>query len=209
MTEPLTTDQESTPHKGLTPAEVGRKGYHLLGLLIPLIYLYSDVPRLIALIVVAGLWIVAAVFDVVRLNVPSFNEFALRFARGLIRQEEKRALNGMVFYMLAAFLVILFWERWVAALSLIVLVVGDSFAALVGLAWGRHKIWGGKSLEGSLACLCSVFLICLLFIPPDRALAVAIITTLVESLPTVAIINDNFFIPLASSAALVLTYQLW
>lgn len=202
----------NTPHPALgrlTWSEVGRKLYHLLGLLIPLLYLYTDTSREFALFVLGGLWIIAVTFDVVRFSWQEFNRFALRYSFGILRADEERKLNGMVFYMLASFLVVLFWSRELAALSLIVLVVGDTFAALIGLAFGRIKLMGGKSLEGSLACLVSVFLICLLFLSPERAILAAVVATLVEALPTLALLNDNLLIPLATSGAIALSYSLW
>jgi dolichol kinase len=193
----------------LTLAELGRKGYHLLGLLIPLLYLLTDVERIAALIVTGSLWIVAVIFDILRFSIPAFNRFSLKLMRGFLREGESFTPNGMVYYMLACFLVILFWDRTAACISLIVLVAGDAMAAIVGLAWGRHKIWGGKSLEGSLACLLTVWLVGLLFLAPERSLLVAVVAAAVESLPTTVIINDNLWIPLATSATLALSYQLW
>jgi dolichol kinase len=193
----------------LTLAELGRKGYHLLGLLIPLLYLLTDVERITALIATGALWIVAVVFDILRFSIPAFNAFSLKLMRGFLRKGETFKPNGMVYYILACFLVILLWNRTTACISLIVLVAGDAMAAIIGLAWGRHKIWGGKSLEGSLACLVTVWLVGLLFLAPDRSLLIAVVATLVESLPTTVILNDNLWIPLATSATLALSYQLW
>jgi dolichol kinase len=193
----------------LTLAEIGRKGYHLLGLLIPLIYLFSDVERIAALIVTGALWVVAILFDILRFSIPSLNAFSLKMMRGFLREGESFKPNGMVYYMLACFLVILLWDRTTACISLIVLVAGDAMAAIVGLAWGRHKIWGGKSLEGSLACMITIWLVGLLFLSPERSLLIAVVATLVESLPTTVILNDNLWIPLSVSVTLALSYQLW
>ncbi len=193
----------------LTLAEISRKGYHLLGLLIPLIYLFSDVERIAALVVVGALWIVAVLFDILRFSIPALNAFSLKMMRGFLREGETFKPNGMVYYMLACFLVILFWDRITACISLIVLVAGDAMAAIVGLAWGRHKIWCGKSLEGSLACLVTIWLVGMLFLTPERSLLIAVVATLVESVPTTIIFNDNLWIPLSVSATLALSYQLW
>ncbi|MFH0969970.1 MAG: hypothetical protein V1776_00735 [Candidatus Diapherotrites archaeon] len=71
----------------------------------------------------------------------------------------------------------------------------DSFSTVFGLRYGKTKILGSKSLEGSLAGLVGCWIPLSIIITPGPALVVAIVATLVELFP----INDALGVPLASA----------
>lgn len=97
-----------------------------------------------------------------------------------------------------------------------ILGMGDAASALIGIAWGRHKLpWNRrKSWEGSAAGLVASFLSAVLLasvafsvrgvvFPVEWlavALAGALAGTLVETVPR---LQDNFFVPLAALAAML------
>jgi len=92
------------------------------------------------------------------------------------------------------------FPRPIAAAALGFTVLGDSFAALVGKAWGRHRFFG-KTFEGTaaglIACLLwSWFLVATGFLTWPVALAGALVASLVEMLPIP--LDDNLGITLFS-----------
>lgn len=102
--------------------------------------------------------------------------------------------QGVVTFLLGAFLATVSFPIHIAATCIAVLAVGDSVSTLIGKMWGKHKLPVNqkKSWEGSTAFFISVFIL-LWFFDPIKALWVAFITTLVEMLPE---IDDNLTIPL-------------
>ena len=70
----------------------------------------------------------------------------------MIREHEAFSLLGSTYLLLASLLAIEIFPQPIAAAALGFTVLGDAFGALVGRAWGRHRILN-KSLEGALGCL--------------------------------------------------------
>ena len=86
--------------------------------------------------------------------------------------------------------------------SFLYLAFGDSCAALIGKTFGRHKTFGGKSLEGSIACFSSCLIAGLFFFDWRFAFAGAFIAAAVEAVPLK--INDNFRMQIVNAALLTL-----
>ena len=111
---------------------------------------------------------------------------------------------------LLAIITIAFFPKWAAVLAMAYLAFGDPIASYVGVKWGKIKIPGNKSLEGSLALfgfcsvLGSVILLSLTPIPALTAIglasAIALVAAFAEWLP-VKWIDDNMRIPLIAGAA--------
>lgn len=90
-----------------------------------------------------------------------------------------------------------------AALAILVLSVGDGVAAIAGLYIGRHKLFNGKTLEGSVAFFISAFVVLVLFITPTKAGVIALIAAATE-LTTPAYLDDNLSIPIITGLLLSL-----
>jgi dolichol kinase len=185
---------------GLFPVdEIKRKAFHLLTLIYILAYWFLPFGYvawgmgIVVFIVAAG--------ETVRLKVPSFNAWILKVLGGVHRQQEEGKVSGLPWTLSGSFLTMLiFKDKRVVLLSLLYLAIGDAFAALFGRRFGRHKIIGGKTLEGSLACLCVCFLIGFLFLDWKMSLVTAVFVTILELIPWP--LNDNFWMPLFSAAFL-------
>ncbi|MDF1546130.1 MAG: phosphatidate cytidylyltransferase, partial [bacterium] len=91
--------------------------------------------------------------------------------------------------------------------SLAFIIVGDTFAALIGRRFGRHR-FGRKSIEGSLGCLAGTLIVAGLTpnLPFWIAAFGAVIATITEALSTR--IDDNVTVPLASGAAMTLLIKI-
>ena len=85
--------------------------------------------------------------------------------------------------------------------SFLYLAFGDAVAALAGKAWGKHKIYAGKSLEGSLACFIVCFIAGLFLLPTWQfAFAGALIAAFIETIPWP--LNDNFWMQILNAGIL-------
>ena len=84
------------------------------------------------------------------------------------------------------------------------IIVGDTLAALVGRKFGRHRFFGGKSWEGSAACLAGTLAVavCTPGLIWSVAVIGAVVATVVEALPIG--IDDNVTVPILSGLAMTL-----
>lgn len=123
----------------------------------------------------------------------------------------KRDLNtfvlGPVTLGLGAMLALLLYPNPAATIAIYALAFGDGFAALIGRIFGRVPIsgTGGKTFEGSMACLVAVMVAVWLVVPDPRlVLSVAIAATLLEMMPSND--ADNLILPMGTG--LVATFLL-
>ena len=185
-------------------SEARRKAIHLGFILLPLDLLHEVLPwprghRQFALLFVA-LTVGAVFVDLLRIHENGVRRFFREFFGELIREHERFSLLGSTYLLLAALLAIEIFPQPVAAAALGFTVLGDAMGALVGRAWGRHRVFN-KSLEGALGCL----LACLAWggyvawaspLTLPVLLAGALAATLVEVLPIP--LDDNLGITLAA-----------
>jgi dolichol kinase len=190
--------------------EARRKAIHLSFLVLPLELLNPHLPwphskaqfrELLLLLVV-----LAIVTDLLRLHEQRFRTFVRKFFGEMIREHEQFNLLGSTYLLLAALLAIEIFSQPVAAAALGFTVIGDTFAAIVGKAWGRTRIFN-KSLEGFagglVACLAwAAFLAATGHVPWGVVLTGAVVASTVELLPIP--LDDNLGMTLFSGYAMKL-----
>ena len=194
--EPLTSRQWLT--------EARRKAIHLSFIVLPVELLLRVLPwprshrefRVLFLALTAG----AVAVDVVRIHDRRVRTFFRQFFGEMIREHERMSLLGSTYLLLAALIAIEVFPQPLAAAALGFTVLGDAMGALVGKAYGRHRVFN-KSFEGALGCL----LACLAWaavvarvahVPWPILLAGAIAATIIEVLPIP--LDDNLGITLAA-----------
>ncbi len=181
--------------------EAPRKAIHLGSIVIPLGLLW--VPEDIGRWILIASAIVLLVFDLVRIHHPKLRTYFVTFFGHLIRRHEHSQVTGATYLVVSALVVSTLFEKEVAAASLVFLIVGDTLAAMVGKAWGRTRIFGKKSLEGTIAGFLSSFLAAWALVPglgPGPLAVGALVGAVVEVLPIP--IDDNFRIPLVAGLVL-------
>ena len=148
-------------------------------------------------LVLVPLTVIALIIDVVRLEHRTSKRIFLNLVGILLRKHEFDNFTGATYMMISALMCIGFFPAEIAVASLAFLAIGDTLAALVGIPYGKRKLFNtAKSLEGSLACFIGCFVFGLLFLGPVVALAGAVTATIAEfsRIP----IDDNIKIPIAS-----------
>lgn len=186
-------------------AEVRRKAFHMLSLVYLAAYWLLGYPRIVLWLTV---WCVAAtVVETARLGSSRVRAAIEAFFTGIMRESEKRSFSG-IFHTswgcLGAVLMAGDKPRLVSA-ALLYLALGDAAAALAGKRFGRTKVLGGpKSLEGTAANF-AVCLACGLAVGlrPVPALGGAAAAAAVELIPNGPRWNDNLWLPIVSTGALL------
>jgi dolichol kinase len=124
------------------------------------------------------------------------------------KRDAGRFVYGPVTLGMGALMALALYPEPAAAIAIYALAFGDGLSSLVGRAFGtlRLPFTGGKSLEGSLTCFLAVAS-STYAISEDAlgSIAVALIATLAESLPTKDL--DNILLPCVTGlAAMAILY---
>jgi dolichol kinase len=174
--------------------ELQRKSIHLAMIVIPAWIFFT--PRnwgLLGLIIATSATVVT---DLLRLTDHRLRNFFLRLFRSLIRSHEREHLLGSTYFMIAALLSVLAFDKLIAISALTFLIVGDTVAAVVGKRFGTPRFWG-KSYQGSLACLVSCLVIGASLLDNVWViLAGSMAAALAEALPVP--MDDNMRVPIVS-----------
>lgn len=182
--------------------EIKRKTFHILTLLYVIAYWYLPINTVLYWLF--AIIITVLIGELIRLKNERFNVFILKISGGVHREFETNKISGLAWTLSGAFFtIILFQDKTMVITSFLYLAFGDAVAALVGKACGKHKIYAGKSLEGSFACLVVCFIIGLIILPTWQfALIGALIATFIETIPWP--LNDNFWMQIINAGILTL-----
>jgi diacylglycerol kinase (CTP) len=132
--------------------EVPRKALHVsIGFFVIWLYVSGVQTSAIPPYLMTALVPITAV-DVARHQYPSFNRFYVRVLGALMRETEYDGWNGVIWYLLGAWIVLSFFPKDVAVMGVLLLSWCDTAASTFGRAYGRYtpRIRRGKSLAGSL-----------------------------------------------------------
>lgn len=183
--------------------EMYRKLLHISLVAIPLAYVsFLDREQLLRILVVLS--IVAFVGEIVRMKVPFFMRLYRKLFGIFIREEEIDSFTAVTVTLLGALVTIFLFERMVAVFALLVMALGDSIAALVGLKWGKTPLLN-KTVQGTSAFLVIALILALATpgLPRIPAVVAAIVAAVVELLPSP--VNDNLLVPVGAAVAVTLT----
>ena len=112
----------------------------------------------------------------------------------------------MIFYLLGSFFAIVLFPRDIAAASIMILALGDSFSRLVG-PFGRilHPFDDTKFVEGLVAGAIAGFVGASVFVKPMEAIIASTISMFIEGFDLKIKgfkIDDNLIIPLVAGAVI-------
>ncbi len=132
-----------------TGVEITRKIVHLATLVIPVGYALTSEETVLIFLVPFFLCFLSV--DLLRhFHSGLASLFRKYFFGRVLREEEKPTLMGSTYFLFSTILTILLFPKPIAIASLLILILSDTAAALVGKGIGRVWIFG-KTLEGSMA----------------------------------------------------------
>jgi dolichol kinase len=201
--------------------EIYRKSIHVSSILIPLGYRFIGMGnKKLAILMLIPLALISVFIDVSRLESKTFKKGFHKIFGSMLRKHEVKDLTGATFLMASAVVCIAFFPGIIAFTALSFLSIGDTFAALIGISYGKRKLFGTKkSLEGTLACFISTFIFSLIFLripwPQGNVvlhgfdvLIIAFVGSLSAAIAEFSDINidDNFKIPIFSGIIMTILY---
>lgn len=186
-----------------------RKMWHMGGVL-SLAFCYSQVSQATAVIGLAIVWLLFVPADFIRQKNEAVNSILVRYFRPLMREHEFKRLSGTTYLLTGVMIVVMLFPRDIVLLTMLYLALADPLASLIGIKFGKDKLFGHKSLQGTVAA----FVVCALLtffylrahgILLDRIMVVTLLGGLIgclaELIP-IANIDDNFTLPLVSATSL-------
>ncbi len=189
--------------------ELIRKATHMGALVIPSGYYFMGLERQTAFSIMLVIGVAMLIIDIARMRGWWLWRKVFCYVIGLvIRKHEKDGdFTGATYILLTSALTIFLFQKPIAIAALSFIIVGDSFAAVIGRRYGRIK-FANKSLEGSLGCLFGTIIVASL--TPGISLSVgllgAVVATLVEAWPFG--VDDNVSVPLLSGLTMHMAIML-
>ncbi len=167
-----------------------------------LIFYFIDSQLGLSVIGIVSLCFIA--LDIFRFLHKRTNILLTEKTTAIFRKGEEKKFSTMTIFLISTFIIVVFFDFEIAITSLILLVFGDMFSKIFGLAYGRHKIFE-KTLEGTLAYFGSVIisgyiLYTALDVPLLLLISGGIAAPLIELLPIG--VDDNFTVPIISGAVM-------
>ncbi|MCX6689570.1 MAG: hypothetical protein NTZ39_07780 [Methanoregula sp.] len=102
--------------------------------------------------------------------------------------------KGAFFFAVSALVCVILFPAPVVIPALVTIAVLDSVATLVGIRYGKRRIYNGKSWEGTLSGILVTVLVLVPFLTVIGAIVVAVIAGLIELFSPV---DDNLVIPVS------------
>lgn len=185
--------------------ELKRKSIHLFALVIPIGYSFLDYSTTIFWVSVAC--VISTVIDILKSENRAVRFLFIRFFRDMLRHKEKKCFTGSTFILFGSTLTILFFNKWLAIIAISYIIVGDIFAAVIGKMFGKHKVYGSGSIQGSIAFFLSaaIFTSAMFWVPYEivplyyricGAMLAASIELVINQ------VDDNLTVPLLSGLVL-------
>ncbi|MDR2898388.1 MAG: phosphatidate cytidylyltransferase [Spirochaetaceae bacterium] len=174
--------------------ELFRKSIHVCAAFVPLFLGLNRSLTLILLCVVLVLYLIAEIFRFKGIEVPFVSAVTDMASR---QRDRGRFVLGPVTLAMGVLVTAFFFEHPAATIGIYALAFGDGIASLVGRAVGHLTIpfTGGKTLEGSIACFCAVFIAAFVVSRnPSVSLCIAGAAMVLEALPLKDF--DNLLIPI-------------
>jgi dolichol kinase len=179
-----------------------RKLYRIgAGIVFPVVYYFSPNKIIVEMLLFYLLGIMTTL-EVMRYVSPSLWRTVAEHSKGILKVRQGM-ITGTTALLIANIIIIAFFNKQVAIVSLVYMLFGDTASAIVGTKYGKVKM-GNKSLEGSLAFFITVMVLALIFYRwTGIRIHLVILTfgavaaTITEALPIE--INDNLTVPLVAA----------
>lgn len=188
---------------------LARRLWHFFGVLFIFI-LYTFVPPHQAPYLAVPVSAFMIGFDWARLHNPRLNRFFQWAFRPFMREDERHRFAASTGMMAGVAIIICFFPRNVVLLTLLFLACADPAASYFGIRFGKDKLIGNKSLQGSMAAFGVCFLLSLFFytymdLMTERLFIACLIAGLigaVSELVPIWKLDDNFVFPVFSAIGL-------
>jgi dolichol kinase len=187
-----------------------RKAWRLSGIIFPLIYYFSN--KITTIFIIVPFLCIFIVIEILRFYLFRFNERLFNIFRYILEEKERKSLLTTTWFLLSTFLTVALFRKEIAIMAVLFLIFGDSASSFFGLRFGRTKIMGNRSLEGSLAFFITCLMVGIImhFTKVSLSWLVIILGALAATLAELLSLSldDNFTIALFSGIIMTIVSKL-
>ncbi len=179
--------------------------------------IYAFASERTSLTILAVSWLVFVPLDILRHFYPALNELLVHIFRPILRDSELNKVAGTSYLLTGVGIIVFIFQREVVLLTLLFLAFADPIASYFGIKFGKDKLFGHKSLQGTLAAffVCAIVSFAFLYahnILMDRWVIVSLLAgfigAMAELIPIFKL-DDNLTLPLLSSTFLWVLFSLF
>jgi diacylglycerol kinase (CTP) len=195
---------------------LARKIWHVVGVgIMTMAYAYLPHRYSIGLLLLTCAF--AIPLDLLRQKYQGFNELIVHIFKPIMRDQEVHKTAGTTYLLSGVAVVALIFPRDIVLLTLLFLAFADPIASYFGIKYGKDKIFGHKSIQGSSAAfaVCTILAYMYLYrhgILLDRILVVSLLSGLIGALAEAVPVwklDDNFSLPVLSATSLWVVFTLF
>ena len=197
----------------IRPSNYKRNIYHIANGLFALVVV-ALLPTQATIVAVAiGMATLAWSTEMSRRIWPRVNDFCMSLFRHVSHPHEAHRVNSATWYTTALVLLALTGDRLTISMALLVLALGDPFAAMVGRKYGRIQLVHGRTLEGTLAFVLVAVVATWIFVSlahPSLSASIVLTLCLAASVPGAIAelltrrLDDNLTVPLLSAVGVTI-----
>ena len=157
-------------------------------------------PQQSARLLLAGVGLAVVVVDFLRLHVNGVKDGFVLFFGSFLRRHEFTRLSGATYLLLGCLITSVLFKKPVVVASCAYIIVGDTFAAVLGQNLKSPRIFRKKTIMGSVGFLASSLATAVAIynlpgtLPLTPLIVGAIAATIAEGLPLPW--DDNFAVPI-------------
>ena len=142
------------------------------------------------------------IFDIIRINNNSVNNFYYKYFGFISRGYEREKITSASYSMISIMLSTYFFESYIAIVSILIMSFADPMASIIGNKIGKINILN-KTLEGSLSFfLFSAAILIIFNFTSYEVIVVSLSCTLSELVSKKIKIDDNLSVPIVSGTML-------
>jgi len=180
--------------------EVYRKFIHTASSIIAILLWIQGKEIISPYIIIASIMITS--LDYLRRHFTILQYLYLKIFSNVTRPHESNKLSGASWVFMGSAITILLFSENIAIISILIMSLSDSAAAIIGIKYGKTKLFN-KSLEGSFAFIITAALIIFTLSPASLITNLfAVFTAAIVELFSTPYLNDNLLIPIATGIVL-------
>jgi phytol kinase len=128
------------------------------------------------------------------IKVPLFS-----YLIGKLERKDTFPGKGTIYFFISTLFCLAFFGSTITVIAIVMLAILDSVTTVAGINFGRKKILGNKTLEGTACGIGAGFVIMLFFTGPINALVLSAAAGITE---LVSPVDDNLTIPIVTCVLL-------
>lgn len=201
--------QQPRPTKHRSDVHLARKLWHFSGVML-IFMIYQRVTPIVAQQLITFVAAIGIILDILRLQIPALNRALIKAFMPFMREHEHHRFAGTTYLLLGASIIIWIFPTEITSLVLLFVGIADPLASYFGIRFGRDRLIGKKTLQGTIAAFATCTLIATFYfftmnIMTERLLIVSLLAGFIGAISELIPIfnlDDNLVFPLLSSILL-------